>query len=275
VPEGDTIFRAARTLHRALGGRAVTRFESVYPALTRVDDKSPLAGRTVDLVTSRGKHLLMAFSGGLILHTHMRMHGAWHIYRTGERWRSPRRDMRIVVGAEPWVAVGFNIPVAEFLTTQQLARHPVLQTLGPDLADPRFDRHEALRRIRSHPSEAVGDLLLNQRVVAGIGNVLKSELLFVAKIDPFAAAGSLDDAQLTRLIDAALGLMAMNVAELARIPPLTGRRTTRSLDPSAKLYVYGRGGRPCRVCRTPIAVRKTGTDARMTYWCARCQGAGS
>ena len=271
MPEGDTIFRAARTLHRALAGRMVTRFDSVYPALTRVDHDKPLVGRTIDAVSSRGKHLLMAFSGGLVLHTHMRMHGSWHIYRTGERWRAPSHDMRIVIGAEPYVAVAFNVPVAEFLTAGQLATHPQIQALGPDLADPSFNRGEVRRRFDEHPLEPVHDVLLNQRVLSGIGNVLKSEVLFVTRLNPFTLVRDLDATAFDHLIDTSLRLMKMNIVESASMTPVFGRRTTGSLDPRAKLFVYGRGGKPCRRCGTPIESAKTGADARLTYWCPKCQ----
>ena len=271
MPEGDTIFRAARTLHRALAGRTVTRFDSVYPALTRVDHDKPLVGRTVDAVSSRGKHLLMAFSGGLVLHTHMRMHGSWHIYRTGERWRAPSHDMRIIIGAEPYVAVAFNVPVAEFLTAGQLATHPQIQALGPDLADPAFDRAEVRRRFDEHPLEPVHDVLLNQRALSGIGNVLKSEVLFVTRLNPFTLVRDLDAAAFDRLIDTSLRLMKMNIVESASMTPVFGRRTTGSMDPRAKLFVYGRGGKPCRKCGTAIESAKTGADARLTYWCPKCQ----
>ena len=150
MPEGDTIFRAARTLNRALAGRTVTRFESVYPALMRIDYQAPIAGRVVESVTSRGKHMLMAFSGDLVLHTHMRMHGSWHIYRPGERWRAPSHEMRIVIGTDAYVAVAFSVPVAEFLTAAEFARHTQIQALGPDLADPLFDRVEVRRRLTEH-----------------------------------------------------------------------------------------------------------------------------
>src|SRR5439155_21132568 len=150
MPEGDTIFRAAQTLHRVLAGYVVVRFESVLPALTRVDEDHPVAGRTIDSVSSRGKHLLMQFSGDLILHTHMRMNGSWHLYRPRDRWRAPARDMRLLVATASYVAVGFTIPVAEFLSGRGLQRHKELTALGPDLLDPRFDRDEVLRRIRAH-----------------------------------------------------------------------------------------------------------------------------
>jgi endonuclease-8 len=284
MPEGDSIFRAARTLHRALAGSRVTRFESALPALNRIDHDRPLAGRTIESVSARGKHLLMTFSGDLVLRTHMKMSGSWHIYRPGERWQRPARDMRIVVETAQFVAVGFNVPVAEFLAGRELSRHKELGALGPDLlaplvssghAGPSFDGAEVLRRIRTHGRTAIADVLLNQRVVSGIGNVFKSEILFVAGIDPFVAADQLSDAVLMRLIDEARSLLAANVLDRSQtLSTATGRRTTRSLDPSAKLWVYGRGGKPCRRCGAPISAKKTGLDARLTYWCSRCQRSG-
>ena len=133
MPEGDTIFRAARTLHRALAGKQVARFESVFPALTRVHDDAPLTGRTVESVSSVGKHMLMRFSGDLLLRTHMRMNGSWHIYRPGEEWQQPKRNMRIVVATADFEAVGFSIPIAEFVKERDLKRHDELRKLGPPL----------------------------------------------------------------------------------------------------------------------------------------------
>ena len=253
MPEGDTIFRAAQTLHRALAGRVVERFESVLPQLMRVDHDHPVAGRTVDAVSARGKHLLMTFSGDLVLHTHLRMNGAWHLYRPGVRWWKPSRDMRVIVSTAHVVAVAFNITVAEFLSAGDLRRHRDLRALGPDLLDPAFDPGEANRRMRANPRTAIGDALLNQRMMAGIGNVLKSEILFVTGIDPFSPVGSLSDEALDRIVSAAHDLIGVNARTAARGPFATyERRTTRSLDPSVKLWVYGRGGLPCRKCGTPI-----------------------
>ena len=178
MPEGDTIFRAARTLHRALAGKPVLRFESVFPHLTRVHDNEPITGRTVDGVRAAGKHVLMEFSGGLLLRTHMRMNGSWHIYRPGEAWQRPRRSMRIIVGTEDFVAVGFDIPVAEMIKAKDVPRHDELRKLGPDLLGEGFDAAEAGRRIRARGASEIADVLLNQRVLAGIGNVYKSEVLF-------------------------------------------------------------------------------------------------
>jgi endonuclease-8 len=272
MPEGDTIFRAAATLHRALAGKAVTRFESVLPALTRVHQDAPITGRTIDSVSARGKHLLIRFSGNLVLRTHMRMNGSWHIYRTGERWRRPRRDMRIAIATADYEAVGFNIPVAEFISGD-LNRHDELRQLGPDLLADDFDADEALRRIRTRGDAPIGDVLLNQRVIAGIGNVYKSETLFSCRVDPFAPVATLDDAQLKSLIDTARKFLRANAGRTrSAMTTYAGyRRTTRRDNPRERLWVYGRGGLPCRRCGTSISSTKTGQDARLTYWCENCQ----
>src|SRR5947208_16421089 len=123
MPEGDSVYRAAQAMHRALAGKTVTGFESVYPALTRIADDHPMVGRTIESVSARGKHLLIAFSGDLILRTHMRMNGSWHIYPAGARWQRPAGEMRVLVGTHDAVAVGFNVPIAELLTARALARH--------------------------------------------------------------------------------------------------------------------------------------------------------
>jgi endonuclease-8 len=272
MPEGDTIFRAAQTLHRALAGRIVIRFESALPALTRVDDDHPVAGRTIESVTSRGKHLLFAFSGDLVLHTHMRMNGSWHLYRPDDRWQRPARDMRVLVATAKAVAVGFKVPVAELLSIRELSRHEALRALGPDLLGADFDGDEACRRLRDRGRDPIGDALLNQRVVSGIGNMFKSEILFIARVDPFAPVAELGDAALSGIVEISLTQLRMNVADRSRtMAPAGGRRTTGSLHPSKGLWVYGRGGQPCRKCGTTIQSKKTGPDARLTYWCPRCQ----
>ena len=273
MPEGDTIFRAARTLHRALGGKPVVRFESVFPALTRVHVDSPLTAQTIERVSASGKHLLIRFSGGLILRTHMRMNGSWHVYRPHETWQRPRREMRIVVATADFVAVGFNIPVAEFFPARDLARHKELRRLGPDLLSEDFDEEEALRRIQGRPAETMADVLLNQRIVAGIGNVYKSEVLFACRINPFVRAGDLNREALRDLLATARRLLLANVhSSLAPMTTYTGyRRTTGRDNPSERLWVYGRAGHPCRRCGTPVKIDKRGADARLTYWCPTCQ----
>jgi endonuclease-8 len=272
MPEGDTIFRAGRTLDRTLAGQVVNRFESTFPSVNRINEDHPVVGRTIVSVASRGKHLLMTFSGDLVLHTHMRMNGSWHLYRPGAPWRRASRDMRLLVGTAKAVAVGFNVPVADLLTSRELERHGELRALGPDLLAPTIDRAEVFRRMRARGRLGIGEVLLDQRVVAGIGNVFMSETLFLAGVDPFAATASLTDDELGLLVD--VGREQLNANVLSRsqtLSPSIGRRTTRSLDPRERLWVYGRGGKPCRRCGSTIQAKKTGLHAHLTYWCARCQ----
>ncbi|RPJ75037.1 MAG: Fpg/Nei family DNA glycosylase [Acidobacteria bacterium] len=264
MPEGDTIFRAARTLHAALAGRVVTSFETALATLDRVDQDTPLAGRTVERVRSVGKHLLIEFSGDLVLRTHMRMSGSWHVYRPGERWRRPRSAMRIVLATDAYVAVAFDVPVAEFLTGRELARHRELKALGPDLLDAAFDAASALERLRARQDRSIAEALLDQRAMAGVGNVFKSEALFVAGVHPLRLVSAVSDEELGRAIETARTLMRANVFG-------GGRRTTRMMNPDARLWVYGRTGRPCRRCGMAIESRKEGEEARATYWCPRCQ----
>ena len=277
MPEGDTIFRAARTLHRALAGHPVTRFESVFPTLTRTDEAASVRGRTVERVQARGKHLLIFFSGGLVLRTHMRMHGSWHIYRPGERWQRPRHEMRILIETPDMHAVAFSVPVAELVPAGSLERDTVLRSLGPDPLAEDFDPAEAARRIAARRGTAIADALLDQSVVAGIGNIYKSELLFLARVSPFADAGALDPEDITRILALASKLMRANVSETAGAGIVTyrGLRRTAGRDPGARHWVYGRHGKPCRRCGAPVVRRRQGEHLRSTYWCDRCQTIGA
>jgi endonuclease VIII len=274
MPEGDTIHRAAETLQRAIGGQVVTRFESVLPKLTRVDADTPVRGRTVERVEARGKHLLIWFSGDLVLRTHMRMNGSWHIYRPGERWQRPHRDMRIVIETPSMHAVGFTVPVAEFVTSRELANHDVIAELGPDPLSDTFSAEQAIERMQAQSDIEIADVLLDQSVIAGIGNVFKSEVLFGARVNPFVPVSHLTREQLAEIVNVARRFMRANVGTdvvsgLSRTAGM--RRTTGRADPSARLWVYGRGGQPCRRCGTAISRRKQGPYARSTYWCPRCQ----
>jgi endonuclease VIII len=271
-PEGDTIHRAARTLHLALATGIVVRFETAFAHLAVVDDQSPLRGRQVERVAAVGKHLLIYFSGDLILRTHMRMHGSWHIYRPAERWRRPRRDMRVVVATEAYEAVAFNVPIAEFRTAATLQRDVSIGALGPDLLDPDGDLDEAVRRVKALGDLPLGEALLTQRAVAGIGNVFKSEVCFEARLSPFAPVSSLDVGAVRGVLEIARRQLRLNVpAGDSRFPQPPGRRTTGRMNPAEALWVYGRAGEPCRRCGASIIVRKTGIDARSTYYCPRCQ----
>jgi endonuclease-8 len=173
VPEGDTIFRAARTLHRALAGKIVTRFETAYAPLARVHDDAPITGRTIEAVEAHGKHLVIRFSGSLALRTHIRMHGSWHVYRPGERWQRPRQAMRVLVATADFEAIGFDVPDAEFESTRDLGRRDAIARLGPDLLREGFDAAEAVRRLRACGDRPIAEALLDQRAMAGVGNVFK------------------------------------------------------------------------------------------------------
>jgi endonuclease VIII len=274
MPEGDTIFRAARTLHRALAGHVVVRFDSVLPALMRVHTDTPVTGRPVEAVWSAGKHLLMRFGGELVLRTHMRMHGSWHIYRPEEAWQRPRGDMRVLLATNDIVAVGFNVPVAEFIAANRLTHHAELARLGPDLLADEFDEAEAIRRMRAHPRRPLADVLLNQQVVAGVGNVYKSEVLFVCGVNPWVRTADVDDETLVRLLATSRRMLRLNVRDGVRAMTTYGglRRTTGRDNPRDRLWVYGRAGQRCRRCGAGILMKKDRPDARLTYWCPECQG---
>jgi endonuclease VIII len=275
VPEGDTIFRTARALTRALATRPVTAFRSTYPLLTRFDDDTPLAGQMVESVESRGKWLLIHFSGGGTLATHMLMSGSWHIYRHGERWQQPLANMRIVLENSEYIAVGFRVPVAKMLKPNELARALRIPPPSIDVLSEQFEAAEAARRLRAHGNEEIGDVLLHQEVIAGVGNVFKSEICFVTATNPFCLVAALDSERVANLIAAARTLVKANVLEDSDDAIVTyggrKRRTTHESDPGASLWVYGRHGDPCRRCGERIRKRIQGPDARVTFWCQRCQ----
>lgn len=275
MPEGDTIFRTARALGRALVSKPVTVFRSTYPLLTRFNDDTPIAGQLVDRVEARGKWLLIHFSGGGTLATHMLMSGSWHIYRHGERWQQPRANMRIVLENSDFIAVGFRVPVAEMHTAQSLARDRRIPCLEIDVLRPEFDAAEVARRVAAHGDEEIADVLLHQEVLAGVGNVFKSEVCFVTAVNPFCRVAALDDGRVADVIAAARRLVKANVLEDSGDSIVTyggrKRRTTHEADPTASLWVYGRGGEPCRRCGEAIRRRLQGPDARVTFWCENCQ----
>ena len=275
MPEGDTIFRTARNLGRALEGKPVTAFRSTFPWLTRFNDDTPLAGQTIDKVAARGKWLLVLFSGGGILASHLLMNGRWHIYRRGERWQLAHIHMRIVIENEQYQAIGCRVPVARMHTEQSLDRDPRVAVPENDLLRKEFDAAAALERLRSRPDEAIADALLDQSVLAGVGNVFKSEICFVNGLHPFRAVGTLTRDEAAAAITSAQKLLRANVLEDSGDTIVTyrgqQRRTTHASDPSQSLWVYGRNGEPCRRCGEPIRRRIQGADARVTFWCPRCQ----
>ncbi len=273
MPEGDTIHRTAAALDRALAGHVVVGFETALAQVARVHDDTPITGRTIERCEAIGKHVLMHFSGGLALRTHMRMSGSWHLYRPGERWRRPRQAMRVKIETASWVAVAFDIQVAEFVRAPDLERDPTLSALGPDLLSPNLDREAAVERLAAAGARPIADVLLDQRVLAGIGNIFKSEVLFVCRVHPDTPSTAIDHDTRRRLVDTAARLMRANVDHPAGgiVTYRSLRVLTRGAGPSDTLWVYGRAGRPCRRCGTPIRSVKRPPDARTTYWCPTCQ----
>ena len=197
-----------------------------------------------------------------------------HVYRPDERWQRGRLAMRIVVGNAEYVAVAFDVPVAEFLTAKAATRHRSLRALGPDLLGAGFSTADAVARLATAEGVDVADALLDQGVMAGVGNVFKSEVLFVCRINPFRRAETLTDGERTDLVERSRELLQANVIDPTRPEAAArggARRTTGSMDPRARLWVYGRRGRPCRICGAPVQARSHGPNARLTYWCPRCQ----
>lgn len=273
MPEGDTIHRAARALNQALHGKQVTHFESVFPALNRVHEDQPITGRTLTAVESRGKHLLMHVSGGLSLRTHMRMSGSWHIYRHGEAWQRPRAEMRILLETADFQAVAFLVHEAEWIAERDLRRSK-LARLGPDVLGEAFDPADAVSRMQARGTQPIGDVLLDQTALAGIGNVYKSELLFLAGVDPRTPTNTLSAELLRELALLAQQHLRANVRPEAAAGIVTYRglrRTTGRSDPSERLWVYGRTGEPCRRCGTPIESALLGKHVRQTFYCPFCQ----
>lgn len=252
MPEGDTLYRTAVTLRRWLAGRPVTAAHTRVPGLPALR----MVGRTVDAVEARGKHLLVRFDSGQVLHTHLRMTGSWHVYRTGERWRRPDWQARLVLESSDRVAVCFNAPVVELLAGGGEQAHPSLTRLGPDvLADP-VDVVEIGRRAEQRPPDtALGELLLDQQVVAGIGNIWRCEALFLEGRHPYTPRGAVTLNELDALV--------LRAAELMRASAVGRRPQLR--------WVYKRTGRPCRRCGALIASRRQGEHARVAYWCPSCQ----
>lgn len=262
MPEGDTIFRAAATLDRWLAGREVTAARTQVHRLPA----HKLVGQTVDGAEARAKHLLVRFSSGMVLHTHMKMTGSWHVYLAGQTWQRPESQARFVLEAGERIAVCFNAPVIELLASGGEGQHPGLVNLGPDVLKPPVDLVEVRRRAATtKPTTTIGELLLDQSVVSGIGNIWRCEALFVQKLDPFTPRTELDDDRIDDLVTVASEMMQ----RAARPSESVGRDFGGGMD---KPWVYGRSRRPCRRCGTRIETRALGSPLpRTVYWCPRCQ----
>jgi endonuclease-8 len=262
MPEGDTIYRTAARLRPVLQGQTVTAARARDAGLAA----ETLVQRTVQSVEARGKHLLIHLENGLAIHSHLGMHGAWHVYVRSEAWQKPERLAALTIEVPEVVCVCFNPKTLELLTAAQLQRHPHISRLGPDLLADAFDEAEVLRRFRVHNAAPIGEAVMNQTIVCGIGNVYKSEVLFLTHVDPFCRVADLSDDRIVQIVRTAREWLSRNLSG-------SPRRTRFGLD-GQRLWVYGRNGKPCFVCGERIQLRRQGDLGRTTTWCPRCQRGG-
>lgn len=265
MPEGDTVFVTCRRLHQALAGRPVTRFQLRVPRLALAD----LSGSQVLEVVPRGKHIMMRFSTEQTLHSHLRMDGSWRVGRAAARPRGREHEIRALVGNAEWLAAGFLLHDLKLVPTAEEAQ--LVGHLGPDLLAADFDGEEALRRFAEHPDRQIAEALLDQRLVAGIGNVYKSELLFRHRVSPYARVADVD--VLPAILADAQRMLAANLGDFSR-------STTGWRQAGQQYWVYGRGGKACLRCRAEIR-RDAGPgvavgipEDRVTYYCPVCQRVG-
>ncbi|GGL22119.1 Fpg/Nei family DNA glycosylase [Planomonospora parontospora] len=257
MPEGDVVHRAAGRLGRALDGRVLTRSDFRVPRYATAD----LTGRTVLETAARGKHLLTRVEGGLTVHTHLRMDGEWLVSPAGRR-TPPGDRVRLVLANAGWQAVGVRLGMVDLLRTE--TEHRVVGHLGPDLLGPGWDPQEAVRRLAEQPGRSIGEALLDQRNLAGIGTIYRAETLFLAGVSPWRPVGALDD--VPGIVEIAQRLMDANRDR-------TDRVTTGDLRPGRGMWVYGRAGRACLRCGNRISRAELGAQPqeRLVYWCRRCQ----
>ena len=258
MPEGDTIHFAANRIRPVLLGRVPDEIRTPHPRFGRDRWPQRLAGREIEAVEAHGKHLFLRFAGDLTIHSHLRMTGSWRVHADGERWgRAPHRAW-LVLRAPDTDVVQFDGPVLELLTETRRRFDARLAALGPDIVKDDFDEARFLRRLREDdPTRAIGDALLDQRTVAGIGNMWKCEACFLAGIDPWRPAGEVSDADVLRIIRAVRPLMRQSALD-----GMQNRHRT----------IYTKAGTPCPRCgQGRIQVRGQGDDNRLTYWCAACQ----
>lgn len=261
MPEGDSLYRFAALLRPALAGKPLLAARAHGPgAIPQVER---IVGQLCTGVRAQGKNIIISFENGLALRGHLRMNGTWHVYKPGEPWRLPEREVRIVLETHDAVAVNFSAPVIELLEERALAVYAPIAGLGPDLLDDDFDADEAYRRFRA-PERAtltIGDVIMDQKVMAGVGNIWKNETLFRCGINPWRQVGDLDDEAIRGVIQTAQHLLRASV----------GKPNTFNLNRRPTMYAYMRGGQPCRRCYTRLQSGPQGVDIRHTAWCPKCQ----
>jgi endonuclease-8 len=260
VPEGDTVWRTARRLDRALKGQVLKASDFRVPAFATWD----LAGASVLDTVSRGKHLLTRIEGEQqwTLHTHLKMEGGWRVFAPGRPWSRPAHTARVVLTTADAVAVGFSLGVVEIVKREREA--DLVGHLGPDLLGPDWDAAEAERRLREQPARTIKEALLDQTRLAGIGNMYANELCFVAGVSPQTPVDQVPD--LARMVERAHQLLDQNRQRAVQ-------STTGDLSRGRQFWVYGRAGRECRRCRTTVRRTDLGDEGqeRTTFWCPSCQ----
>ena len=262
MPEGDSVFRFAARVGEALTGKAITAARAHGPG--PVPQVHRIVGATCTGTRAQGKNLFISFDNGLALRGHLRMYGTWHIYAPGERWQKPEREARLVLETIDAVVVNFSAPVIELLEERAIAFHAPIASLGPNLLDAEFDSDEVLRRFRD-PDRAfttIGDAIMDQQAMAGVGNIWKHETLFREGLNPWRRVGELGDETLLAMIARSRDLLMASIGKLER----NGRTVMRPT-----MFVYGRAGNPCRRCSTRILSAPQGRDIRSTAWCPKCQ----
>jgi endonuclease-8 len=261
MPEGDALFRFAAKIRVPLEGKVILAARSHGPGpVPRVEK---ILGRTVTSVRAQGKNMLISFDNGLALRGHLRMYGTWHVYAPGETWTRPEREARLVLEVDGAVVVNFSAPVIELIEERSLGYHGPVANLGPDLLDDAFDPDEAIRRLRHSTREllTIGDAIMDQRAVCGVGNIWKHESLFHARMNPWRRVSELGDEDLRLLLVKAQALLRASI----------GKENELGLKRRPTMYVYMRGGQPCRRCRTTLRSAPQGVDIRHTAWCPSCQ----
>ena len=263
MPEGDTLYRIANRLRPVLAGKTINDSRANPPRTGAMVDAESLIGHRVEAVEAVGKHLLITFDDRRVLHSHLGMTGSWHIYAPDQLWKKPQHRAGIVLSTSSHTVVNFSPKFLELVSERAIQRNAYLQRLGPDLMLGTTDVAKVLPRMRQHDRAPIGEAVMNQTIAAGIGNIYKSESLFLAKLDPWALVGELTDREL-------LDYLALT-QRLMRVNRHGGERTTRFASDGPLLWVYERRGAPCLVCGGAIQVKRQGEQGRTTFWCQQCQ----
>lgn len=263
MPEGDTLYRIANRLRPILAGQTIAAAQANPPRTGAQIDEQTLVGQRVELVEATGKHLLITFGNRQVLHSHLGMTGSWHVYTSDQPWRKPAWQVGVALSTPTHTVVNFSPKLLELVSERTIQRNTYLRRLGPDMMLAETDVATILPRLRRFDRQPIGEAVMNQTIAAGIGNIYKSESLFLAKLDPWALVGEIDDERLLDYLQLTKKLMRRNRHG--------GQRTTRFALDGPRLWVYGRSGQQCLVCGECIQIRRQGDQGRTTFWCQQCQ----